>query len=257
MGRARCTSCSQDARGNAGRGTPIGTGASARASRHFECGRIGDELSDLSSWNPPWSENQAMAFAAVFLTALVGYLSIFFLDEPAGHGFKGEHSVARSERSSDSYTITRTRYDPFNPYTTPPPVASSAAERGIRCAGTRPGQKSPGFRKRVSVAVGCGGEHHQREGGRRWRRDAIGLGNEFQRKGPATRCESRVRFGRQLLTGRHVEVMQKVCQEHDVVRAAPGNVEGTTRTAKHTARQHLPDEHSPLRPPAHWANPAR
>ena len=30
---------------------------------------------------------------------------------------------------------------PFNPYTTPPPVAQSAEERRIRCAGSRPGQK--------------------------------------------------------------------------------------------------------------------
>lgn len=35
-----------------------------------------------------------MVFAAIFLAALVGYSSIFFLEEPAKHGFKGEHSVA-------------------------------------------------------------------------------------------------------------------------------------------------------------------
>ena len=58
--------------------------------------------------------------------------------------------------------------------------------------------------------------------------DAIGLGNEVQREGPAARCESRVSLGRQQLTSRHVEVMQKVCQQHDVVRAAPIDVEGTT-----------------------------
>ncbi len=37
---------------------------------------------------------QGMAFTTVFLAALVGYSSIFFLEEPAKHGFKGEHSVA-------------------------------------------------------------------------------------------------------------------------------------------------------------------
>lgn len=37
---------------------------------------------------------QGMAFAVLFLVVLVGYSSIFFLKEPAKHGFKGEHSVA-------------------------------------------------------------------------------------------------------------------------------------------------------------------
>ena len=37
---------------------------------------------------------QGMAFTTVFLAALVGYSSIFFLEEPAKHGFKGEHFVA-------------------------------------------------------------------------------------------------------------------------------------------------------------------
>ena len=37
---------------------------------------------------------EGMAFAAIFLAVLVGYSSIFFLEEPAKHGFKGEHSVA-------------------------------------------------------------------------------------------------------------------------------------------------------------------
>ena len=39
--------------------------------------------------------------------------------------------------------IQRQSLSPFTFYTTSPPVASSAAERGIRCAGTRPGRKSP------------------------------------------------------------------------------------------------------------------
>ena len=37
---------------------------------------------------------QGMAFAAIFLAALVGYASIFFLEDPTKHGFKREHSVA-------------------------------------------------------------------------------------------------------------------------------------------------------------------
>src|SRR5438105_3146903 len=35
-----------------------------------------------------------MAFAAIFLGAMVAYLSIFFQEDPAKNGFKGEHSVA-------------------------------------------------------------------------------------------------------------------------------------------------------------------
>lgn len=35
-----------------------------------------------------------MVSTALFLAALVGCLSIFFLDEPGRHGFEGEHSVA-------------------------------------------------------------------------------------------------------------------------------------------------------------------
>jgi hypothetical protein len=37
---------------------------------------------------------QGIAFAAIFLAVLIAYSSIFFLKEPARHGFKGEHSVA-------------------------------------------------------------------------------------------------------------------------------------------------------------------
>jgi hypothetical protein len=37
---------------------------------------------------------QGMAFTAVFLAAILGYTSIFFIKEPAKHGFKGPHSVA-------------------------------------------------------------------------------------------------------------------------------------------------------------------
>jgi len=37
---------------------------------------------------------QGMAFVAIFLAILFGYSSIFFLEEPAKHGFRGEHSVA-------------------------------------------------------------------------------------------------------------------------------------------------------------------
>lgn len=37
---------------------------------------------------------QGMVCAAIFLAALAGYSSIFFLEEPSKHGFKGEHSVA-------------------------------------------------------------------------------------------------------------------------------------------------------------------
>jgi hypothetical protein len=36
---------------------------------------------------------QGMVFAAIFVAALVGYSSLFFLEEPARHGFKGEHSL--------------------------------------------------------------------------------------------------------------------------------------------------------------------
>ena len=38
-------------------------------------------------------KHQRMTFAALFFAAMVGYGSIFFLEEPAKHGFKGEHSV--------------------------------------------------------------------------------------------------------------------------------------------------------------------
>lgn len=37
---------------------------------------------------------QGMVFAAIFVAAVVGYSSIFFLEEPAEHGFEGKHSVA-------------------------------------------------------------------------------------------------------------------------------------------------------------------
>ncbi len=37
---------------------------------------------------------QGMAFAAFFLAVLAGYSSIFFLEEPAKHGFEGENGVA-------------------------------------------------------------------------------------------------------------------------------------------------------------------
>jgi hypothetical protein len=35
-----------------------------------------------------------MAFAAIFLAALIWNSRVFFLEEPAKHGFKREHSVA-------------------------------------------------------------------------------------------------------------------------------------------------------------------
>jgi hypothetical protein len=41
-----------------------------------------------------WVKYQGMAFTAIFLVALFGYSSVFFLEEPAKHGFRGEHSVA-------------------------------------------------------------------------------------------------------------------------------------------------------------------
>lgn len=37
---------------------------------------------------------QGMLLTALFLVALAGYSSVFFLDDPAKHGFKGKHSVA-------------------------------------------------------------------------------------------------------------------------------------------------------------------
>jgi hypothetical protein len=37
---------------------------------------------------------QGMAFAAIFLCIMAGYSSIFFLEDPAKHGFEGEHAVA-------------------------------------------------------------------------------------------------------------------------------------------------------------------
>lgn len=37
---------------------------------------------------------QGMACTACFLAAVLGYSTIFFLEEPAKHGFKGEDSVA-------------------------------------------------------------------------------------------------------------------------------------------------------------------
>jgi len=37
---------------------------------------------------------QGMAFTACYLAAVVAISSVFFLEEPAKHGFKGEHSVA-------------------------------------------------------------------------------------------------------------------------------------------------------------------
>lgn len=36
---------------------------------------------------------QGIAFTALFLAAVVGVSSVFYLEEPAKHGFKGEHSV--------------------------------------------------------------------------------------------------------------------------------------------------------------------
>jgi hypothetical protein len=39
-------------------------------------------------------KRQGIAFTAIFLAVLVAYSSIFFLDEPAKHGFKGKNSVA-------------------------------------------------------------------------------------------------------------------------------------------------------------------
>jgi hypothetical protein len=51
-----------------------------------------------------------MAFTAIFLIALVAYSSIFFLDEPAKHGFKERHSVAVvGERASESSAGCRYR----------------------------------------------------------------------------------------------------------------------------------------------------
>ncbi len=118
---------------------------------------------------------------------------------------------------------------PFTPDTPPPPVAWSAGGRGIRCAGTGPGEPGLVFREGRGVAAGRGGEHHRREAGRRWRRDPIGLGHEVPRQGAAARREGRVRLGRHLRAGRLVEVMEEVGQEHEVVRAAPGHVEGAAR----------------------------
>src|SRR4051794_9884572 len=37
---------------------------------------------------------QGIVFTAIFLAAALAYASAMFLDEPAKHGFKGEHSVA-------------------------------------------------------------------------------------------------------------------------------------------------------------------
>lgn len=37
---------------------------------------------------------QAMAFTAFFLAAMLGYISIFYIKEPAKHGFKGPQSIA-------------------------------------------------------------------------------------------------------------------------------------------------------------------
>jgi hypothetical protein len=34
---------------------------------------------------------QGMAFSTIFFVVLLGYFSLFLLDEPAKHGFKGEH----------------------------------------------------------------------------------------------------------------------------------------------------------------------
>ena len=48
-----------------------------------------------------------------------------------------------------------------------------------------PGENGLVFREGVSIAVGRGGEHRKRERGRRWRTDAVGLGNEFECEGPA------------------------------------------------------------------------
>ena len=50
-----------------------------------------------------------------------------------------------------------------------------------------PGKNSLKLSERVSIAVGCAGEHDEREAGCRRRRDAIGLGDEFQRDCSAAR----------------------------------------------------------------------
>ena len=86
------------------------------------------------------------------------------------------------------------------------------------------------FRESIRVAVGRGGEHRQREARRGWRRDAVGLRDEIQRQGSAARRQGREGFRRQLFASGHIKVMQKIRQQHDIVWAAPIDLESAART---------------------------
>ncbi len=84
-----------------------------------------------------------------------------------------------------------------------------------------------------------------------------GSGMKSSVRSRPSRAEGRVGFGRQLLAGGGVEVMEKVCQEHEVVRATPVHVESCCQDARRNDRPPLPDAHSPPRPPARSTSRAR
>src|SRR5437762_14391603 len=82
------------------------------------------------------------------------------------------------------------------------------------------------FGKCVSIASRGRTQHHHAEGGGLRRRDAIFVRNEFQRDRAAAVFQSRMDLTQQRFTSRRIEVMQKVCEQHDVIVGSVINVEG-------------------------------
>src|SRR5215831_9757933 len=85
------------------------------------------------------------------------------------------------------------------------------------------------FSKGVGVAARCRAEHDQTEGRCLWRRNAIRVGDELQRDGPATFFQCGPYLFEQALAGRHIKMMKNVGEQHDVIIMSKIHVKSASR----------------------------
>ena len=85
------------------------------------------------------------------------------------------------------------------------------------------------FGERVRVAARCAAEHLLAERRSLWRRHAIVVRHKFQCHGAATGFQGCVNLPQKRLTSVWIEVVQKICEQHEVIVSPIIDIERTAR----------------------------